>query len=247
MTDDKKRVVIKSYLRSQVGEFIRGKDLIFKISGLKDDVALDGFLLKLAEKSSDNYLEYLKGRIKIQELKKLFKREVRLTYRICVERPEADEAALVDPAKVKIAEAIHLEFLYNYAEPIFFNFEDELKELEMIFLEAGKLAKKIKLHPAEIIIGKKSLHPARIFREHREKLLSGIYSPKGIKRRLQRLFSLFSVKETLEKLGVLDEAGAEKVKSLLDEKRLKAEKMRILNIALETFINLRTVEILSTR
>ena len=48
MTDDKKRVVIKSYLRSQVGEFIRGKDLIFKISGLKDDVALDGFLLKLA-------------------------------------------------------------------------------------------------------------------------------------------------------------------------------------------------------
>lgn len=231
MADDKKRILIRSYLFSQATEFNNGTKRIFKMLGLEENIFVRAIFFITAAKSSIHYLEYLEGRIGIPELKRMVQKEITITYRLVIERSGIHKTIVITPDKRKMFEARRLEFLHNYAEPIFFNFDDDIEELKIIF------------HNAETLAKEKEMHPDEIFKNHREELLRRVYNPKEMEKRLRKLFSFFSVKETLEKLNLGDSASAETIRTILDEKRQKENKMQKLAIALEIFIGQRTAEI----
>ncbi len=190
MDDGEKRrkIIVHAYLLSQLMEFTNGEMRIFQKLNLFHDDSVNEIIKQEIRRTVPNYLAYLEKTINLRDLKKFFKKDLRIAFVCKREKNLLDEILLQSLQKEQEQIRVRVEELFSYCEPIFFNFES-IDELATLLNKADQLGRK------------KKIPTAIIFIMHREELLRTTYpNIKILKKKLERLFSAFSEKKIFEKV-----------------------------------------------
>lgn len=229
--DKRNKIIVYAYLLSQLSEFVNGKERIFQKLNLSCNDLADEIIKKTLKMTPPNYLAYLEKMINLQELKKFFKKDLRISFVKTREDIGIAELLSQNPKKEQEQIRLRVEELFSYCEPIFFNFES-IDELAALFNKAEQLGKE------------KNIPTAIIFIKHREELLRTFYpNIRILEKKLTALFSAFSEKEIFAKV-MTPLANDSK---LNNPERLAAQekKFREINSAVSAFIKIRLQEILT--
>ena len=207
MTEDQKLII--AYLGRQLGEFLHAKNTILKRLGILEENTTDEILSEIIEPFSLYYPDYLRGNYNLDQMKKFLRKEVRM--------------ALINTSKdfpLKAKELFlqnlnkHIQWVYLYAEPIFFNF-DTKEELVDILNSARVIAVKLNLEPEKVFINSDNAPYNR--------LLKNLYkTPEKLKEKLENLLIVFSQEKVIAKIIIPT------IQSLSDsetaEQKLEAER-----------------------